>query len=74
MTVEIFQNLSPASCTDPIMPAGSFAVIADIIKEMGNEEVVASVSSSEADLGIIFYSTERVEKYHNMVEQAGLIE
>lgn len=28
----------------------------DIIKEMGNEEVVASVSSSEADLGIIFYS------------------
>ena len=34
MTVEIFQNLSPASCTDPIMPAGSFAVIADIIKEM----------------------------------------
>lgn len=46
----------------------------DIIKEMGNEEVVASVSSSEADLGIIFYSTERAEKYHNMVEQAGLIE
>lgn len=46
----------------------------DIIKEMGNEEVVASVSSSEADLGIIFYSTERVEKYHNMVEQAGLKE
>ena len=34
MTVEIFQNLSPASCTDSIIPAGSFAVIADIIKEM----------------------------------------
>ena len=46
----------------------------DVIQEMGNEEVINAVSSSESDLGIIFYSTERTEKYHTLIEQAGLKE
>lgn len=46
----------------------------DKIRELGNEEVIESVGSHDTDFGIIFYSDERQEKYHNLLVQAGLKE
>lgn len=46
----------------------------DKIREMGNEEIIESVSSRDTDMGIIFYAGEKKSYYNGLVEQAGLRE
>lgn len=45
----------------------------DKIKEMGNEEVLESISSGESDIGIIFYAREKQKKYQNLIAQYNLL-
>lgn len=44
----------------------------DRLKEMGNKEVLASVSSGEYNVGLIFYAAAREEKYLKMVQDLNL--
>lgn len=48
--------------------------LADKIREMGNEEIIQSVSSRETDMGIIFYASEKKNYYDNLIRQSGLRE
>ncbi len=44
----------------------------DKIKEMGNREVMESVMSGESTLGIVFYASDKQDKYKQMAVEMGL--
>ena len=44
----------------------------DRIREYGNMEVIDSVSSGETDLGILYYASDKKDKYERLSDEAGL--